>query len=348
MLENFWESSRRHNLDLLIPLPFLLLTSMVLPTLSQQAPQVIQSIGCIKYPLYVGGNVRIFSTWKNSSGYDSYFWHNLEALSFNVVRLVIRNLSTSPDQIKDFLNVADGHGIKTIVLLPTFLEGLNSDGTRDLNKTKQNIYDFIVGGGLKGDPRILAWDIANEPDLGDAQILMAIREMSQYVKSIDPDTAVTIGGWHNSNRIHYPWEHPDDGDLIVDYVDICSPHIYLEVSQIQSVFTPEKPDEEIWEAIYDWWKNRVQQHLNHSMGKPVIIEEFGVDIEWLRQTFGEARAESVEAIFFNATIQAMSETSVKGMLFWNYLIGDRWCPIELGNNWRQAAYVIKEYFAKLA
>lgn len=345
MLENFFESSRRLNLNLLIPVLLLLFASMVSPALSQQVRKIIQSTGSIKYllyPLYVGANVRFWSVVS-----DEYFSSNVEALGFNAVRLFIGSVPTSPAHVRAFLDMTEEHGVKTIVTLPTYLGAYFLNGTIDLNKTKQNIYDYIVGGGLKGDPRILAWDIANEPDLGDAQMLQAVREISQYVKSIDPDTAVTIGGWHNNNRIHYPWQHPDDGDLIVDYVDIYSPHIYLEASQIQSVLTPDTPDEEIWKAIYDWWKNRVQQHLNHSMGKPVIIEEFGVNIEWLRQTFGETRAESVEAVFFNATIKAMSETSVKGMLFWTYLIGDIWCPIELGNHWRQAAYVIEEYFTEL-
>lgn len=127
------------------------------------------------------------------------------------------------------------------------------------------------------EPAIMTWELANEPrcqsDVSGDTLFNWVREMSFFIKSMDHQHLVSVGdeGWFNipSNS---DWTY--NGSQGVDWkrnnalptVDYGTLHLY--------------PD--YWGKDNTWALQWISDHISagHSIGKPVVLEEYG----WLDLT----------------------------------------------------------------
>lgn len=150
---------------------------------------------------------------------------------------------------------------------------------------------------------IMAWELANEPRCaGDstrnlprsengcspAVITAWIKEMSAYIKELDPNHLVTWGGEGGFNRESDDWAYngSDGGDfeseLAIPTIDFGVFHTY--------------PD--WWSKSIEWSKQWITDHATAgtAAGKPVVHEEYGwmtpaARLENLGTTRNETREE---------------------------------------------------------
>ncbi|MFB6150845.1 MAG: cellulase family glycosylhydrolase [Haloarculaceae archaeon] len=128
----------------------------------------------------------------------------------------------------------------------------------------------ITGVKYRNDPTIMAWELANEPRVGDAEYedyRNWVVDSAEHVKSIDDNHLVSTGmegfyshdGMVGHSDTRYVKTHQ------VDPIDVCSFHLYPES----------------WGISYDQGAKWIQKHTrdaHEKVGKPTIFGEFGVPI----------------------------------------------------------------------
>lgn len=120
----------------------------------------------------------------------------------------------------------------------------------------------INGRVYKDDPIIMAWDVANEPTCQFAtndEIKTWLTDVTAYIKSVDAKHLVTFG--IDDGNTTFDTEGPQYDMLNVPALDFFSIHYYTRQNERYS-------------ANLLNLEFRVKQFL--SMGKPVILEEFGL------------------------------------------------------------------------
>ena len=136
----------------------------------------------------------------------------------------------------------------------------------------------------KDDPTIFAWELANEPrcrnfgqydrleDCKPETITSWVKEMSEHVKSLDPNHMVAVGDEGFFNRPGQGSEHytgKDGADheafLALKSIDFGTFHLY--------------PD--AWSTGARWGNQWVIDHVEAAQraGKPTVLEEYGVPIK---------------------------------------------------------------------
>ncbi|RPA89549.1 glycoside hydrolase [Choiromyces venosus 120613-1] len=177
----------------------------------------------------------------------------------------------------------------------------------------------------RSSPAIMAWQLGNEPRCGADDVrnlpgspacnatMMTnwVKDLSSFIKNIDPHHLVTIGGEGEFNFPGNPdWAYSsgNGGDfyeeLQVDTIDYGTFHLY--------------PD--WWSKTAAWGTQWVKDHAEaqEKVGKPVVFEEYG----WLTP---EARLEYLGKVSNQTRLEVVGEwqeTSVKcklaGDQFWQY------------------------------
>ncbi|TFK66523.1 glycoside hydrolase family 5 protein [Pluteus cervinus] len=150
-------------------------------------------------------------------------------------------------------------------------------------KTAYKNYIKTFVGRYVNEPGILAWELANEPrckgttgttsgSCTPATITAWAKEMTAYIKSIDSNHLVGVGdeGFFNQpGAPTYPYQGGDgidfDANLAISTVDFGTFHSYPEPWGQTNNATA-------------WGVQWIQDHAasQKRIGKPVIIEEFGV------------------------------------------------------------------------
>jgi mannan endo-1,4-beta-mannosidase len=137
---------------------------------------------------------------------------------------------------------------------------------------QKNFKDFIqsmllrknsINGRIyRDDPTIMAWDIINEPGVElftPAELNTWLVNTTAYIKSIDPNHLVTLGLNTSSDIYSTPGDHYSA--LNVPDLDFYSFHYNLNYFQdVPSHLDP----------------IRYRVEMLRSMGKPVVMEEFGI------------------------------------------------------------------------
>lgn len=150
-----------------------------------------------------------------------------------------------------------------------------------------------TGRKLKDEPGVFAWELANEPrcktDAGckNDVIYKWAKEMSTYVKSIDPYHMVSVGdeGFYNlpynsvkESSCSYIWYGAEGVDfeklMTINTIDFGTPHIYVD--QWGMKYTADGQDDLLW----------LKKHAETTKAnnKPVILEEFGIKDKSLRDS----------------------------------------------------------------
>lgn len=167
---------------------------------------------------------------------------------------------------------------------------------RDHIRTMVNRVNGINGQTYRDDPTIFAWELANEPRLYPQGW---IDDTAVFIKSLDSNHLVTTG---SEGEVGGPFEPTHRGE----HVDYATLHIW---PQNWGWFDPEAPESYEYaegEAL-KYLRDHVEKAL--ALGKPLVLEEFGVARDWsetsgiyeldagvtLRDRFFQAMFREVEA-----------------------------------------------------
>lgn len=198
-------------------------------------------------------------------------------------------------------------GIKLIIVLTNnwddfggmsqyvkWFEGTHHDDFYRNEKIKEEYKKYVAylinrvntytGVAYKDDPTIMAWELANEPrcetDKTGNTLLEWVREMSAYVKGLDPNHLVAVGdeGFFNGYEGFSPyageaawtyngWSGVDwKRLLLLETVDFGTFHLYPSHWGVSL------------ENYAQWGAKWIEDHvkLAKSLGKPVVLEEYGI------------------------------------------------------------------------
>lgn len=190
-----------------------------------------------------------------------------------------------------------------------------------------------TGRKLKDEPSVFAWELANEPRCNtDAQCKDNIlynwaKEMSEYVKSVDPNHMVALGdegfynkpyGYYNeyttSNYAFYGAEGVDFEKLMtIDTLDFGTPHLYLDQWGMKHTGTGQ--DDLLWFKIHG--------ETCAELDKPVILEEFGLTNRTIRdseyaQWFEVLEGNVYDTVEYAGTNYWMIASYIDGALYPDY------------------------------
>jgi mannan endo-1,4-beta-mannosidase len=144
------------------------------------------------------------------------------------------------------------------------------------------------------DPTIMTFELANEPrsrsEKTGARLLTWVTEMSAYVKSLAPRQLVTTGDegfYGEATNSDYPYSNYE-GDRWKDFlalptIDYGTVHLYPQG-------WGENPSSKPGTDPFTWGTKWITDHLTDgaALGKPVVLEEYGVSINAAQGVADEA------------------------------------------------------------
>jgi len=156
----------------------------------------------------------------------------------------------------------------------------------------------VTGLLYRDDPTIFGWELMNE-----AQVITGrwderrrwIAEMSEYVKSLDPNHMVTPGVWgYRSAAERREWL----ADHSLRTIDYCDVHLYPRDDHDSFVDSPK--------ALAEFVDNRAAAAF--TIAKPLVFGEFGMGVEGHN---GVSQAD-----WFHAFFEANARAGAGGAMFW--------------------------------
>lgn len=173
-----------------------------------------------------------------------------------------------------------------------------------LNRTNS-----LTGVKYKDDPTIMTWELGNEPrcqsDRTGVTLVNWAKEMSDYIKSIDPDHLVAVGdeGFFNrqgnSDYLYGGGEGCDYDKLVaLPSVDYGTYHLYPNG----------------WGKTVEWGTQWIKDHIEatNAVNKPCVLEEYGVE-----------SGDSEKAKVYKTWGDTILENGGAGTMFW-ILTGVHW------------------------
>lgn len=162
----------------------------------------------------------------------------------------------------------------------------------------------INGRIYRDDPTILAWDIMNEPAVElftPAELTSWLEKMTTFIKSIDPNHLLTIGintspGIYSTSGEHYT-------ALNVPGLDYFSFHFNTSFSSAE-------------ESQLDSIRYRVE--MLRSMGKPVVMEEFGAGSRRILPDNISAEELKDWVLVYKTQLDTAFSAGAAGALFWGW------------------------------
>ncbi|WP_460610279.1 glycoside hydrolase 5 family protein [Hymenobacter terrigena] len=198
-----------------------------------------------------------------------------EGIGFNTMRVFLHSLAWKEDpagfkkRVGDYLALADKHHIQTIFVFfddcwnkvphagpqPAPRTGVHNSGwvqdpgepiSRDstaFSQLKPYVHDVLTT--FRADPRILLWDLYNEPGNSDKRTasLPLVRNVFAWAREVNPAQPLTSGIW--------TWDFTALNALQVGNSDIVTYHDYEDEA----------------------WHLRVIQML-HTTGRPLVCTEY--------------------------------------------------------------------------
>jgi hypothetical protein len=162
----------------------------------------------------------------------------------------------------------------------------------------------VNGRIYKDDPTIMAWDVANEPTCQfatDTEIKTWLTEVTSYIKSVDPNHLVTFGIDDGSTT--FDTAGPQYDMLNVPALDFYSIHYYNRSALPAS--------SNLLNIEF-----RVKQFL--SLGKPVILEEFGLGSLRAQGSNFDAAARAKWVKGYKDQMDIVFSSGGSGAMFWGW------------------------------
>ncbi|MBM3707809.1 MAG: hypothetical protein FJW61_01860 [Actinobacteria bacterium] len=161
----------------------------------------------------------------------------------------------------------------------------------------------INGKIYKDDTTIIAWDIVNEPALQiftDSDLNSWLIEVTSYIKTLDTNHLITIG--IDTSRSLYDSDGPHYEALNVPDLDFFSFHYNLY-------------DYSIVSGHLDLIKFRTEKFI--SMGKPVVLEEFGIGSQRVIDTEEEGTLDNW-LLAYKQQMDTVFSAGASGAIFWGW------------------------------
>jgi mannan endo-1,4-beta-mannosidase len=168
------------------------------------------------------------------------------------------------------------------------------------------------------DPTVMSWELANEPrcrsDKSGATLLGWAREMSAYVKSLAPRQLLAVGDegfYGRANEADYPYSNYEGNDWLkltaLPAVDYGTHHVY---PPNWGETSGSKPGTD----ATGWGTRWITDHLadGRKLGKPVVVEEFGLQIDAGRDIADTAARDAA----YKAWTDAALASGAAGDQFW--------------------------------
>ncbi|MFY0687216.1 MAG: cellulase family glycosylhydrolase [Cyclobacteriaceae bacterium] len=216
------------------------------------------------------------------------------------------------------------------------------------NKKAQNLFrdhlkviisrtNSINGVAYRDDPAIMSWQLCNEPRGYDVpeQYRKWLVKTAKLIQSLDKNHLVSVGSEGDTST-------PRSGvDLIKDnqskYIDYATTHVWI---QNWGWFDPE--DESSYRGAQQKAKDYLtgQMEKAEQLGKPVVIEEFGVSRDG--GDFNSAASVSYRDKFyefvFQFTVKQLGKSNLQGCNFWSWAGEGR--PTKPGGFWQEGENLI--------
>ncbi|ONK61418.1 uncharacterized protein A4U43_C08F29700 [Asparagus officinalis] len=213
-------------------------------------------------------------------------------------------------------------------------QSLNSDDDFYTNDVVKGYYknhimtvltrnNTITGVVYKDDPAIFAWELINEPrcesDTSGKTLQAWIGEMASYVKSIDTNHLVEIGGegFYGASmpdrKALNPYASLYGTDFVpnnqVPEIDFATIHAYPDS------WLPGKSDKDQQTFMSNWTQAHIQDTAQ-LLKKPLVIGEFGKSLNGS----SEAQRDALFWVAYDAVYySAKAGGPLSGGLFWNLL-----------------------------
>lgn len=228
----------------------------------------------------------------------------VEALGMNCVRQLIASYHGEYIQaLAQYLDIAEQHGVR-VYIIPGWPHKYADRGTPE-DKANLEFARALVE-SVKDDPRVLAWDMANEPDWVSHEAwqwdqdrpeadrrLRWFRRMIEEIKSMDPNHPVSVGATFN-----YSFWLPDEPFTLESIVDFVDFHYYRRNSREY------------------WLGERIRQMKEHT-NKPILIGEFGFPTDPTFHIHGEPEHnEELQLEFYDRYISDIAAEDIAGFIQW--------------------------------
>jgi endo-1,4-beta-mannosidase len=206
-----------------------------------------------------------------------------------VAKATATYLPPLPDYIanvRHFLNIAEKVGLRVILTLFDSMDWALYEPENHWI-AEEYVREFVPS--FVNDPRILCWDLQNEPDralsiVGSTSVIPFFQRLSTLIRSMDPGHLQTIG-WIDRARGKY---FPD----LDKYLDFYCFHFYDKADNIGNLIRSYKP----------------------KTDRPLLLEEFGL------ATGGPGEAgqnsEEDQVAHYSTILTAVRENGLCGSVFW--------------------------------
>jgi endo-1,4-beta-mannosidase len=190
------------------------------------------------------------------------------------------------ENVRGFLDIAGRLDLKVIV---TLFDSLDLAMYQPYSHWIAEEYLKVLIPLFANDPRILCWDLQNEPDralstVGRDPVLTFFKRVSKQIRALDPRHLQTIG-WIDRARAQY---FPD----LNDYLDFWCFHFYDKAERLAD--------------LVQFYKSKTK--------KPVLLEEFGLP------TGGPGpdgnNTEQDQAAHYNTVLTTLEANKMCGSAFW--------------------------------
>ena len=192
---------------------------------------------------------------------------------------------------------------------------------KDWASTLINRRNSLDGTLYLEDPAIFAWELANEPRTsvveknGSSQgwdlstIPRWADEMSAFIKSIDPNHMVSVGDEGfllREEKSGWPYRAPFGVDhealTRLPNVDFGTYHLYPQ----------------IWDADENFGLQWIRDHveLGRRLGKPAVLEEYGIRVERAPPRLGPVVAGEARRAIYDQWHNELLTGGTAGALFW--------------------------------
>jgi mannan endo-1,4-beta-mannosidase len=155
----------------------------------------------------------------------------------------------------------------------------------------------ITGVQYKDDPTIMMWELANEPEGGEA-FLEWVKQTSGYIHSIDSNHLVSTGAAMTTDLELFEKAHRFDS------IDACSLHIWADAKHTGIGFDGGS------DVI------NAQTETAHDLGKPIYSGEFGWPVDRTDDTPDATEIEERNNVFAGWFVK-MREVGMDGALVWD-------------------------------